>query len=383
MDHDKPATIAAAVALSCIGVFGLIPQPLFLGALQDALGFSTQQASLITASEVIGGAIASILAAFWINRSNWRMAALFAVLVVVVGNVLSSYLTSYTSLLATRFLVGLLGEGTAFAIAIAIISTTTQTERNFAFSIAAQVAFGVVGFAALPFAIARWGIGGILIPLAIIAVAIVALLRAVPAGSARQADTGTAGSKASALPAVVALVALLIWCIGLGGIYAFEERIGVAAGLEPTTVGSGLAIAVAVGFLGALFASWVADRWGRVPPVAVALLAQVAAIWLLQGELSWLQFTLTACVFHFFWNFTGPYLMGLVASSDHSGRIAVLMPAAQTGGFAVGTALSGNLMAGAGLPAANMVAVAGCLLALLVFIPTALRQARLAAAPAA
>ena len=42
----------------------------------------------------------------------------------------------------------------------------------------------------------------------------------------------------------------MIWCIGLGGIYAFEERIGVMAGLEPTAVGSALAVAVLVGFFG-------------------------------------------------------------------------------------------------------------------------------------
>ena len=51
-------------------------------------------------------------------------------------------------------------------------------------------------------------------------------------------------------------------------------------------------------------------------PVAVALGVQVGAIWLLQGEMSWTRFALTASVFHFFWNFTGPYLMGTVAGND-------------------------------------------------------------------
>ena len=94
MDRDAPKTIAAAVALSCIGVFGLLPQPIFLGALQDVLGFSSQQASLITASEVIGGAVASILAAFWIQKVNWRTAGLFAIAVVVAGNIASSFVAS-------------------------------------------------------------------------------------------------------------------------------------------------------------------------------------------------------------------------------------------------------------------------------------------------
>jgi len=175
------------------------------------------------------------------------------------------------------------------------------------------------------------------------------------------------------------LGALLIWCVGLGGIYAFEERIGVAAGLEKTSVGSALAAAVAVGFLGALAASWVADRWGRVLPVSVALAIQIGAILLLQGEMDWARFAAIAAVFHFFWNFTGPYMMGTVASADRSGRISVLMPAAQTGGFAIGTAIAGNLMTGGTLLPANFVAAAGCLLSLMIFVPAALALRRQAA----
>jgi predicted MFS family arabinose efflux permease len=108
----------------------------------------------------------------------------------------------------------------------------------------------------------------------------------------------------------------------------------------------------------------------------VALGAQIVAIMLLQGEMSWVRFAMIAGFFHFFWNFTGPYMMGAVASSDQTGRISVLMPAAQTGGFAVGTALAGNMMTGGVLTPANYVAAAGCLAALLVFVPVALRLAR-------
>jgi len=375
MQADKPGTIAAAVMLSVIGVFGLIPQPLFLGALQDYMDFTNQQASLITAGEVIGGAVASLIAVFWINRVNWRIAAMFAIAVVVIGNFLTTLQTSFAGLATIRFLVGFLGNGTAFAVAISIISGTSDKDRNFAYSIAAQVAFGVVSFAVLPYAIVQWQLSGILGPLGILALLTLLVIRWIPTGSSRDAGTGPAAGGSVGLP-LFALGALLIWCLGLGGIYAFEERIGVAAGLEKTSVGTALAAAVAVGFLGAMTASWVADRWGRVLPVAVALGAQIVAIMLLQGEMSWIQFAMIAGFFHFFWNFTGPYMMGAVASSDQTGRISVLMPAAQTGGFAIGTALAGNMMTGGVLTPANYVAAAGCLAALLVFVPVALKLAR-------
>ncbi len=377
MNNDRPTAIAVAVGLSCIGVFGLIPQPIIVGALQDVLGFSSQQASLITAAEVIGGALASVCAAFWIRRVSWRAAALVAIAVVIGGNLLSSGLASYESLLLARFVVGFLGEGTAFAVAIGILSSTSEPDRNFAYAIAAQVAFGVIAFAALPSAVAQWELAGIFIPLAVVAGLIATMAGWIPTPAAETSDAADSKPAAvSPLPALVALSALLIWCLGLGGIYAFEERIGVAAGLSPAQVGTGLALAVAVGFLGALSASWVAGRFGRLAPVTLALLAQVGAIWMLQGQLSWIAFAIIASVFHFFWNFTGPYMMGAVAMNDQSGRVAVLIPAAQTGGFAIGTALAGSLMTGGNLLPANYVAIAGCLAALAIFVPVARRLAR-------
>ena len=112
MSNDSPGTIAAAVMLSVIGVFGLIPQPLIVGALQDHLAFTSQQAGIVTAAEIFAGALSSILAAFWIRKVNWRTAALFAISVVVAGNALASFQTDYTALLVIRGLVGLLGQGT-------------------------------------------------------------------------------------------------------------------------------------------------------------------------------------------------------------------------------------------------------------------------------
>lgn len=380
MASDKPTTITAAVALSCIGIFGLLPQPIFVGALQDYLGFSSQEAGLITAAEVIGGAISSILAAFWIKRLSWRTAALAGIAVVILGNAASCFATTYSTLLGLRLAVGIFGQGVCFAVAIAVISETRETDRNFAFAIAAQVAFGIVAFAALPQLVAQWSIAGILAPLAILAVLIAPLVRWIPGGSSQDLGAAATSGIASSLPAVAALATLLVWCAGLGGVYAFEERIGVAAGLEQTSVGPALSAAVFAGFLGALAASWVADRWGRVMPVAIALAAQIGGIWLLQGDMVWLRFAVTASVFHFFWNFTGPYLMGTVASNDSTGRFAVLIPAAQFGGFAVGNALAGKLIADSGLVAANLVGATGCAVALVMFVPIALRMRRAAAA---
>jgi len=52
------------------------------------------------------------------GRVKWRNAAIFALLVVVACNIVSSYQTTAGALTALRFAVGFLGQGTAFTLAI-------------------------------------------------------------------------------------------------------------------------------------------------------------------------------------------------------------------------------------------------------------------------
>ena len=177
---------------------------------------------------------------------------------------------------------------------------------------------------------------------------------------------------------------MLIWCTGLGAIWAFVKLIGGSAGIDPAQVGVALGISTGVATMGALAASWLADRIGRIIPVTVALLVQVAMIALLQGQMSFLQFAVTAAVFQTFWNLTGPYLMGTIALSDNTGKVSLLIPTAQIGGFFLGPVIAGQFLTGQGFGPANTVAIVCCLAALALFIPTALRlNKRLASQPAA
>ena len=112
-----------------------------------------------------------------------------------------------------------------------------------------------------------------------------------------------------------------------------------------------------------------ADRFGRLAPVTIALVVQMVMISLLTGDMSFLRFAATAAIFQIFWNLTGPYIMATIASSDASGRAAVVIPAAQTGGFFLGPYIAAQLVTEESLFPANVLGIAGCLIALVIFVP--------------
>jgi len=372
---DKPTSVIAAIGLGCVGVFAIMGQPILAEVLVTQLGIEPGAAGGITAVEALGTALGPVTALFWMQRVAWRTAAVAALLVVIVGNVLTSFQSDPGVLTTLRFVVGLLGEGPAFALAMAVISTMAEKDRNFAFLIASQVALGVLFFLLLPLP-REAGVGGVMLPLAALAFIALLTVRWIPRPAGAGEGHGhhaAAGGSGSAAAALIALVVMLIWCTGLGAIWAFVKLIGKAGGLEEIPVGQALGLSTAIATLGALAASWLSDRIGRIIPVTAAILMQIVMASLLRGEMSWLQFAATAATFQVFWNLTGPYLMGTVALSDTTGKISLLIPTAQIGGFFLGPVIVGLFLTEGSYAAANGVAVGCFLTALAVFVPTALR----------
>lgn len=379
---DAPRAIIAGVLLSCIGVLAVMVAPVLVSVLV-AGGMDPRQAGQITAAELFGTALACITAAFWIARLDWRLVASGAIVVVIAGNVLSTLLHGWGALLVLRFATGFFGEGTAFAIAMSVLGTSTLKERNFAWAIAAQVIVGVLAFQ-LTASGARWGVSGVLLPVAGFAALALLVVPGVPHGAHVTAGGhGGDGGRMSPL-AFASLAVMLAWCTGLGAVWNFIVAIGVSAGLAEISVGQALGLSTLIGTSGALLASWMATRIDRLPAVIGALVVQAVMITLLRGEMPWLQFTVTAAVYQIFWNMTGPYLMGTIALSDTSGRASVLIPAAQIGGFSLGGFVVTLFLApGGGYLPANATALVCFALAAGLFVPVALRLRRALAVAAA
>lgn len=343
-NHDRPASIAAILVLGAVAVAGFNIQPMYLGALADHLGFSTEQLGVIAGIEIAGSALAGVAAIFWIRRLNWQRVALVALLILGAGNVISAYVTNFESLLIVRFLTGFLGIGTNYALAIAALSDTRHTERNFSMAVVVQVSVAIAGFLLLPSYIAEFGTPAVFLPLAVAAFAVVPFLKHLPEGGTKESVVTREVVDSKTWPIWLALACQCVWYLGIGGVWAFVERIGVDAGIEAEGIGNALAIGMAVGLLGAFVAAALADRFGRVIPFAVAMLGQLLAVWLLAGLDDANGLVIAICLYNGTWNFALPYLFALAAEADSRGRLVVLMSTAQAVGLTFGATLAGALI---------------------------------------
>jgi hypothetical protein len=217
-------------------------------------------------------------------------------------------------------------------------------------------------------------VGGVYIPLATLAVLGLPLIRNLATGFEAQPDQADQKQAGSVFLPVAGLLVMLIWCIGLGSMWAFVSLIGEAGGLEAVDAQLALAVSSGVAILGAIGAAALAGKGvGRFMPVTIALLVQAGMAWFLQGEMNWLEMAIKASIFQIFWNMTGPFIMGAIASSDTSGKVSVLIPAAQTAGFSIGPVIALEFMTDGSLLAANVTTIVCCLIALVLFIPLSAR----------
>ncbi|MDP6150608.1 MAG: hypothetical protein QGH46_05170, partial [Gammaproteobacteria bacterium] len=291
---------------------------------------------------------------------------------------LVAFLYTFIPVVYLGLLVVFFGLGTAFFVGVAIIVNTSDPDRNFGFVITTQVLFGVVALASFPFLVGQFNsIGGMYVPLGGVALIGLLFVKHIPEGPAQQEMAGGDSATGSLALPVTALVVMLIWCCGLGAMWGALGDIAIAGGLELEIVGVSVSISSAVAMTGSLAAATLAAKGvNRFLPMTIALLVQIAMAWLLQGEMSFPELVIKASIFQIFWNMTGPFLMGAIAASDTSGRVSVLIPAAQTTGFFVGpvaVAIASGIFAEAGLVVANYLTVLFCAIALIIFIPLSAR----------
>jgi predicted MFS family arabinose efflux permease len=369
MNNKETPQVTAAILLSCAGIFMVFGMPFFVGGLISELGFTQAQANLISSAEIAGMALSSLLGAAWIGRFNWRHVALFALFAVLAGNIFSFYVENFQVLVATRFITGLVGHGTAFALGVAAIGNTSQPDRNFGFTIASQVAMGALTALIVPKTIAIYGIAGMCAPAAILAVVAMAFIpRLATSGHAQTPDSNQSKRTGILILPLLGLLVMIIWQMGVGPFFNNLVPYGISIELDPSDIGTALFLSTGLSIIGPLTASALANKINRNVPVCIALTAQLLIILSFQGDITWIGFTVRAILFQTAWNFTGPFLMGMIANLDESGRYSVLIPASQLGGIALGHAVIASLVQGSNLILVNYFCAGAIFLSIFLFV---------------
>lgn len=356
--YRQPAKVlASATLVSAAGalLFNLMPTVLALAASRFAL--SDDQVGAVGSSYLAGFAVVATTSNLWIDRFNWRIVVGIATMLSVLGLASSAFATSMPSLLASLGIAGA-SLGTLFTVCVAVVSENHRPDQAFGVKLTGEVALAIVGLLAIStFALTRPAFSVAMLILAGLAgLAALSGLVAFPTGRAvippekRFAMIRRAGGSIRAprnLTPWLGLLALFISFSGLAALWAFVSQLAPTFGVTTHSVDNVLTATLVFSGAAGLTAALLGDRFGRVKPLAASMLLAIAGVSALQWGHGFGPYLIGVMLTGGLWNFPMAYQMGMIASADDRGNVAVLMPAALAVGGALGPLLAGELLSGA------------------------------------
>ena len=371
---DYWPNLVSLLLVSMMGAAILTLLPLWVGGLTENQQFSAQQIGWLAAADVIGIFASSASAIFWVRRVPWRPAVMGGLALFLLGNLLSLSCDQFGPLMAIRIASGL-GCGTAYAIALAALGDHRRPELAFGLMVSAQVAFGTIGFFAVPRLMAVWQVNGFFHYLNGWIVAALLCCAVVFPRSQKPRSSGEAGALSLLLNrrALLVFATTVVYYCGVSAVWAYLERIGVHLGLDSARVGDLLGIGFAISGAGSLATPWATRLVGRSSALLGSIALQVATMALLLGDTGGDALALyagTSIVFQFFWSFTIPLLMEQFNRVDESGRFIVLCASAFKVGEILGPPLAAALLQRFGFGGVLTLGIVTILVAMLMGLAT-------------
>lgn len=381
--RGESRAVLSGTVLTAAGSLIYYLMPAYLGSVDRMLRVSPSSLGTLSAVEVWSIALTSLFGPFWIARFDWRLMVRIGAAIAFAGQFASIWMTSFNLLLAVRIITGLAGEGLLLALSFSILGQTRNVDRSFGMAMTASVVMGTLCVYPAPQLDRAIGGNGVLAVLAALALLAFAISFIVPARVTKTLPVARAPASASAtrIPAIwrnlgiLVLIAQTIWFAGPGGFWAFSERIAANNGMAADHVAQAMALGMAAGLIGTILPTIFGDRFGRTGPIVLATLVMGVVIYRFGMAAGFAEGVVELVLFNVAWNYGSVYLFALACSFDTDGRIAVLLPAFQSIGLALGAFVVGHFVERFGYGVTPMV-VGGFLIGAMALIAPGMARRR-------
>ncbi len=344
-DVNSASSIVSAIALGTLGVLSFIIQPALVQGYVTQLSVSEPTALNLAGIEMLGVAASAIALALPGIKLDWRQLLTGALILAIIGNVLSGLLVGGSGIWGARLIAGL-GHGAIISLSFSFVGLTRKVDRNLALYLTSLLAYGALGIWALP-AFLEWvGLRGLFFSFsAILLLGMLTVSRVPHAVHARMRVPETARDLPRG-PVLLALAGVLSYNLAQGIAWAVLFLVGVNAGLAEQPVANALFISQVLAVGGALASVFLAGKIIRLHAVIVGIFGGAACIALLLKTPSAVIFLISVCGFNILWNFVLPFILAGVGEFDTKGHMVGRAIAMQMLGLGVGPFIAGWLTDG-------------------------------------
>jgi predicted MFS family arabinose efflux permease len=353
--QSMPIFAMAAVVIASLAAMPGNVLPVMAGKLSDFHSLDEVELGLLIASGTLTGLLTSLAAPYWIGRVNLRYAVAIALALDATGLLGLRFAPGVAALFAAQALAGASGIVVA-SVCLTVIAKLPNPTRAYGIKVTTDVVFAGTFLALMP--AMRLELGGFVAVLAAICIMAAPLALKLPVRSEfdyRSTDGSPVRLRDAPWSAWLGLLTIVVFYVGGIGVWAFLERIAVHAGIERGAVSNAIAVGLFVGVIGSLGAAILAGRTQRIWPETLSGVVLVASFAMLAFIDGTVQFYVAVFVFNASWNFFIPFVIGLVAGRDSTGRMSSLIPGTVMIGGVLGPVLAGAMIRASGYRTAMVV----------------------------
>ncbi len=376
----NPDGTAAAIMLAFLATAGLFYvniMPAIVDGLIQGLGFSNEAAGLVASINVYGASAGALAASFLVHRLSWKPTAVGLLVALIAVDLLSMMVDSVTGLTALRFVDGLIG-GFLVGIGFSVIARTRNPDRVFGVLLVVQFGLGGIGLMILPQFVKTLGTPILFAALILVSLTTLLMLpflddyRVPPPHSVDQAPESPPGPTVSLRLIAPTLLGIFLFQAANMGVAAYIIPLGEAAGLPRDFISPVLGMANWIGLLGSGLVIVLSHRTGRLSPLVGGLIVTFIGLlaFLLSSHGS--VYALANGITSITWSLVIPYLFGMCATFDRTGRFAVLGSFSSKIGLASGPLIAGYLTRNSDFSLLIWIAAAATLIATTAVIAPAL-----------
>jgi predicted MFS family arabinose efflux permease len=328
--------------------------------------YSIDEATIgyLIGANTLAGLLASLSAPYWVSRVNFRYAAALGFIAIPLALLGLGYAPGLVSLFCAEALLGA-GNIVIASMCLTVIAQVDNPARAWSIKISTDVVFAGVFLGLVPV----FGLHLIAF-VAILAVyfgVVAPLVSKLPrhATLRRSADGTPASLRSAPGSAWLALATMAVFYTSGIAVWTFLERLAIHSGFSRIAASEAIAIGIFVGIIGSLGAAMVAGRTRRIWPQTTSGIVFVASVAAIGFSTNLIEFYAAVFIFNCSWNFFTPFVMGLLAARDKTGRLASLVPGTVMAGGVVGPPLAGVLIKSTGYETTMVVmtAIAGLAIA--------------------
>lgn len=329
--------LSAALLTGSIALLMLGLQPILLGELVDRHLITMEGVGIVAMGEIITLGLGVVLGDALLPLARYRLIAVLAAVATVALDVVTASLAGDGPLTGVRAAAGL-SEGVLVWVTTSVIVRAWKPDRMAAIFMVVQT-LSQTGAAAL-LAVYVVPAGGW--QAGFQALALVSLLPCLlayfmpPELKPLRAEHAPAmrWTIGAALPLAIAFLQMA----AIGSLWAYLEPLGLAVGFDARGAQAVISLVLAMQVVGGSVAIFAVRR---LPPklvlIAGSMLLAVIAFAVFQLPVgSQTTFAVLLALFGFTWLFVMPFQIGMAFAVDPSGRVAVLVPAMQLLGSAIG-----------------------------------------------